>query len=97
MMRVRTDTRYRECYNSVGDIEITYNISNQSGQEAESVSIRIGNKDGKTVGNGTVFRNGRMLLSLSEEGGLDIATIKAVCDTILKDVDSVFNPQEEPS
>ena len=93
MMRVRTDTRYRECYNNVGDVSLTYNISHRSDQEAESVSFRI-EKGGVAVGNGSVHRNGRLILSVSEEGGLGMAELRAVCDTILDDVDGVFNPSE---
>ena len=93
MMRVKTDTRYRECYNEAGDVSLTYSVSHRSDQEAESVSVRV-DKDGVAIGNGTVFRNGRLILSVSEEGGLDMAGLKAVCDTILDDVDGVFNPSE---
>ena len=63
MMRVRTDTRYRECYNTVGDASLTYNISHRSDQEAESVSFRI-DKGGVAIGNGSVSRNGRLILSV---------------------------------
>lgn len=91
MMRVRTDTRYRECYNTVGDASLTYNISHHSDQEAESVSFRI-DKGGVAIGNGSVSRNGRLILSVSEEGGLSMSELRAVCDTLLDDAGSVFNP-----
>lgn len=91
-MQVKKDTRYREYYSNIGNINIVYNISNPSDQEADSVSIRI-DKDDKTIGNGTINRNGRMSMSIVESGDLSVLETKNVLDTIFEDVNSVFNPQ----
>lgn len=91
-MQVKKDTRYREYYNNIGNINIVYNISNPSDQEADSVSIRI-DKDDKTIGNGTINRNGRMSMSIVESSDLSVLETKNVLDTIFEDVNSVFNPQ----
>lgn len=91
-MQVKKDTRYREYYSNIGNINIVYNISNPSDQEADSVSIRI-EKDDKTIGNGTINRNGRMSMSIVESGDLSVLETKNVLDTIFEDVNSVFNPQ----
>ncbi len=91
-MQVKKDTRYREYYSNIGNINIVYNISNPSDQEADSVSIRI-NKDDKTIGNGTINRNGRMSMSIVESGDLSVLETKNVLDTIFEDVNNVFNPQ----
>ena len=68
-MQVKKDTRYREYYSNIGNINIVYNISNPSDQEADSVSIRI-DKDDKTIGNGIINRNGRMSMSIVESSDL---------------------------
>lgn len=91
-MQVKKDTRYREYYSNIGNINIVYNISNPSDQEADSVSIRI-DKDDKTIGNGTINRNGRMSMSIVESSDLSVLETKNVLDTIFEDVNSVFNPQ----
>lgn len=91
-MQVKKDTRYREYHSNIGNINIVYNISNPSDQEADSVSIRI-DKDDKTIGNGTINRNGRMSMSIVESGDLSVLETKNVLDTIFEDVNSVFNPQ----
>lgn len=91
-MQVKKDTRYREYYSNIGNINIVYNISNPSDQEADSVSIRI-DKDDKTIGNGTINRNGRMSMSIVESGDLSVLETKNVLDTIFEDVNNVFNPQ----
>lgn len=91
-MQVKKDTRYREYYSNIGNINIVYNIINPSDQEADSVSIRI-DKDDKTIGNGTINRNGRMSMSIVESGDLSVLETKNVLDTIFEDVNSVFNPQ----
>ena len=87
-MQVKKDTRYREYYSNIGNINIVYNISNPSDQEADSVSIRI-DKDDKTIGNGTINRNGRMSMSIVESGDLSVLETKNVLDTIFEDVNSV--------
>lgn len=91
-MQVKKDTRYREYYSNIGNINIVYNISNPSDQEADSVSIRI-DKDDKTIGNGIINRNGRMSMSIVESSDLSVLETKNVLDTIFEDVNSVFNPQ----
>lgn len=91
-MQVKTDTRYREYYSNVGDIKIIYNISNPIDQEADNISIRIDRSD-KTIGNGSISRNGRMNISIVESGNLSVLETKNVFDTIFDDVNSVFNPQ----
>ena len=81
--------------NNVGDYEITYNVIQDEGKPASSVSANV-KKGENRFGYINIESDGRRNITL--EPGMDDATAKTIIETVIDDTTQIFserNQQEE--
>lgn len=89
-MKTKVDVRSRSGYNDVGDIQIKYDINQETGKPVKSMRATVLKND-RQIGIVTAESDGRLYVSFDYANDIACIVKKEVITAILADVEDVFN------